>query len=293
MRPIPICKPLFFAASLLAFTACQKKEKTIPAAPSEIITPVDTMVFNPIIASISRFNGELRDTFIYDENYRLIEYYYTNYSQNTPRISGKKNFAYDKQGKLTRVSYPNNYHSTATYYKEDSLVMTAFPSNYRTRYKLDTSGLPIKVYNYYYTSDTIQRINFSWEINAFTGNADVQSNYYYPIPNYDPLPYYNKIEYHIFEYNNIENPLNAIARYNPVFTHELTNTPHLIPSMSRYMMSAYYRKDFYDRNVLIESYKYTLDSMGKYPVRQVEYFTNIEGTKDSNVAIFIYRNAKQ
>jgi hypothetical protein len=211
MSPMSFWKSIFFA-SLLAFTACRKKEKVIPDTPPEIVTPIDTIVFNPIIASMSWSNGELRDTFIYDENNRLIEYYCTNYGQNIPRITDRTIFAYDKLGKLTRVSYPSySYYNTATYYNDDSLVITSFPSNYRTRYKLDTGGLPVRVYNHYYVSDTIQRINFSWDINALTGNADVQSNYYYPIPNYVPLPDYNKIEYNIIEYNNIENPLNVIA----------------------------------------------------------------------------------
>lgn len=291
---MPFWLLLFFATIFLTFTACQKKDTTTPVIPPEIITPMDTAVFNPIIASIVRLNGELRDTFIYDGNNRLIEYYYTNYHQTPPRVSDKVTFTYDASGKLSRVNYPGyNFYKTATYYNGDSLVMAHFPSDYRTRYKLDTSGLPIKEYNHYLYSDTFQRINFSWEINPLTRNVEVQNNYYYPTPNYDPLPDYDRIEYDIFEYTNVENPLYPIAKYNPVFTMlALVNIWYPIPSMSRYMMSASYWKNYYGENQLKESYKYTLDSMGKYPIRQVEYFTNVANNKDSNVAIFIYRNAK-
>jgi hypothetical protein len=57
------------------------------------------------------------------------------------------------------------------------------------------------------------------------------------------------------------------------------------------MMSAYYLKDQYGQKQLRESYKYELDSMGKYPVRQVLYYNDFSGNIDSNVAVFKYRNA--
>jgi len=295
MRPIPFWLLLLFAAVFLTFTACRKKDTASPATPPDVITPVDTVVFNPIIASIARNNGTIHDTFIYDDSNRLIEHYYIDYNQKPPRVSQELGFEYDAFGKLSRINSPGySYYQTATYYNEDSLVMTHSISNSRTRYRLDTSGLPLREYNHYYYSDTFQRINFSWEINSLTGNVEVQHTYYYPTPNYDPLPYYNAIEDDIFEYTNIENPLHAIAKYNPVFTTlAFINLWSPIPSMSRNMMSAHYWKNYYGKKELRESYKYTLDSMGKYPIQVVEYFTDpSNNNKDSSVSMFIYRNAK-
>jgi hypothetical protein len=187
-------------------------------------------------------------------------------------------------GKLTKISFPGQtYYYTANYITSDSLVLAYYPADLNIMYKLDTSGLPVRVYNYYAYTDKIQRLDFTWDINPQSGEVDTQHNVYYRQPNYIPevLPY--KTESYLCTYTNIENPLHPIAIYNPVFTITANVTGvYQIPANSKHMISGCY----FDK--LITSYSYTLDSLGKYPVRQVQYSPFFQ---DSTVFTFRYRNA--